>query len=450
LPVVANSSDQNAQFLSDGITDSLIDSLSQVPNLKVMSRSSVFHYKGREIDPQVVGRELRVKAVLTGRLVQQGDNLFLSTELVRASDNSHVWGEEYSRKVSDILPLQAELARTISQKLRLRLSSEQQRRLLKQGTQNPDAFALYVRGRDLADKVTIDSLKDAISLFQQAIDKDSSYAAAYAEMAQTYSLLGAFHYLPVEEANSKAHAAAKRAIDIDETLAEAHVALGNALIGTWNFAAAVPELQRAIELNPNLSEAHMNYGAHLTAMGRFDGAFRELTLAHELDPLSIGPINLLGVNYYFQRDYDKSLEQWHKSLEINPSSAIAHFNLFHVYVSKRSYDKAIAALQEQFKLEGRTHGADAIGQSYERAGFAAALQTMIKVDERSLSQDYDPFEVATAYSLLGDKDQAFVWLGKAVDARSNFVIPLNVDPTWDNIRSDPRFEELVRRIGLPQ
>ncbi len=450
LPVVANSSDQNAQFLSDGITDSLIDSLSQLPNLKVMSRSSVFHYKGREIDPQVVGRELRVKAVLTGRLVQQGDNLFLSTELVRASDNSHVWGEEYNRKVSDILPLQAELARTLSQKLRLRLSSEQQRRLLKQGTQNPDAFALYVRGRALADKVTIDSLKDAINLFQQAIDKDSSYAAAYAEMAQTYSLLGAFHYLPVGEAHSKALAAAKRAIDIDETLAEAHVALGNALIGTWNFAAGVPELQRAIELNPNLSEAHMNYGAYLTTLGRFEDGFRELELAHELDPLSTSPINLLGVNYYFQRDYDKSLKQWDKSLQINPSSAIAYFNLFHVYVGKKSYDKAIAALQEQFKLEGRTQGADAIGQSYKRAGFAAALQTMIQIDESSSSQDYDPFEIASAYSYLGDRDHAFVWLSKAVEAYSGFVTAFRVDPTWDNIRSDPRFADLLRRIGLPQ
>jgi TolB-like protein len=450
LPVVSNSSDQNAQFLSDGITDSLIDRLSQVPNLKVMSRSSVFHYKGREIDPQAVGRELNVKAVLTGRLVQQGDSLFLSAELVRTSDNSHVWGEEYSRKVSDVLPLQAELARTISEKLQFRLSTEQQRRLLKQGTQNPAAFALYVRGRASADKVTMDSLKDAINLFQQAVEKDSGYAAAYAEMAQAYSLLGAFQYLPFEEANSKAIAAAKRAIDLDETLAEAHVALGDVLIGTWDFAAAISELQRAIELNPNLSEAHMNYGAHLSSMGRFDDAFRELTLAHELDPLWIGPISLLGANYYFHRDYDKSLEQWDKSIEMNPSSAIAYFNLFHVYVGKKSYDKAIAALQEQFKLEGRTQGANAIGQSYERAGFAAPLQTMIKIDEKSLSQDYDPFEVATAYSFLGDKDQAFVWLGKAVDARSMFVIPLNVDPTWDNIRSDPRFEELVRRIGLPQ
>ena len=175
-----------------------------------------------------------------------------------------------------------------------------------------------------------------------------------------------------------------------------------------------------------------------------------ITLAHELDPLTVGPINLMGVNYYFQRDYDKSLKQWDKSLQINPSSAIAYFNLFHVYVGKKSYEKAIAALQEQFKLEGRTQGADAIGQSYKRAGFGAALQTMIEIDEKSSSQDYDPFEVATAYSLLGNKDRAFVWLDKAVEARSNFVLSLNVDPTWDNIRSDPRFEELVRRIGLPQ
>ena len=450
LPVVANSSDQNAQFLGDGITDSLIDSLSQVPNLKVMSRSSVFHYKGSEIDPQVVGRELRVKGVLTGRLVEQGDNLFLSAELVRASDNSHVWGEEYRRKVSDILPLQAELARTITEKLRLRLSSEQQQRLLKQGTQNPEAYALYVRGRHSADKLTIDSLKDAISLFQQAIDKDSTFAAAYAELAGTYSLLGAFHYLPADEANPKAIAAAKRAIDLDDTLAEAHVAFGDALSSTWNFGAALPEWLRAIELNPNLAEAHMSYGAYLAQIGRFNDSLRELALARELDPLSIGPINLLGVTYYFQRDYDKSLEQWQKSLEISPNSPIAHFNLFHVYVAKSMYGEAVAELQQQFKLEGRAQQASTIGESYKRGGFQTALRTMIQIGQDSSAGNYDPFRVAAGYSFLGDKNQALAWLSKAIDERSGFVTTIRVDPTWDNIRSDPRFEELVRRIRLPK
>ena len=436
LPVVANSSDQNAQFLGDGITDSLIDSLSQVPNLKVMSRSSVFHYKGSEIDPQVVGRELRVKGVLTGRLVEQGDNLFLSAELVRASDNSHVWGEEYRRKVSDILPLQAELARTITEKLRLRLSSEQQQRLLKQGTQNPEAYALYVRGRHSADKLTIDSLKDAISLFQQAIDKDSTFAAAYAELAGTYSLLGAFHYLPADEANPKAIAAAKRAIDLDDTLAEAHVAFGDALSSTWNFGAALPEWLRAIELNPNLAEAHMSYGAYLAQIGRFNDSLRELALARELDPLSIGPINLLGVTYYFQRDYDKSLEQWQKSLEISPNSPIAHFNLFHVYVAKSMYGEAVAELQQQFKLEGRAQQASTIGESYKRGGFQTALRTMIQIGQDSSAGNYDPFRVAAGYSFLGDKNQALAWLSKAIDERSGFVTTIRVDPTWDNpIRS---------------
>jgi len=451
LPVVvANSSDQNAQFLGDGITDSLIDSLSQVPNLKVMSRSSVFHYKGREIDPQVVGRELRVKGVLTGRLLEQGDSLFLSEELVRASDNSHVWGEEYRRKVFDILPLQAELARTITDKLRLRLSSEQQQRLLNQGTQNPEAYALYVRGRHSADKLTIDSLKDAISLFQQAIDKDSTYAAAYAELAGTYSLLGAFHYLPAEEANQKAIAAAKRAIDLDDTLAEAHVAFGDALSSTWNFAAAVPEWLRAIELNPNLSEAHMSYGAYLAQIGRFNDSVRELALAHELDPLSIGPINLLGVTYYFQRDYDKSSEQWQKSLEISPNSPIAYFNLFHVYVAKSMYGEAVAALQQQFEWEGKPQQASAIGESYKRGGFQAALRAMIQIGQNSSAGDYDPFRVAAGYSFLGDKKQALVWLSKAIDEHSAFVSTIKVDPTWDNIRSERRFKELAQRIGLPQ
>ena len=450
LPIVTSSNDQNAQFLSDGMTDSLIDSLSQIPNLKVMSRGSVFHYRGREVDPQAVGRDLKVKAVLTGRLVREGDNLFLSEELVRTSDNSHVWGEEYKRNVSDILPLQQELARTISEKLRLKLSPEQKQKVVKQGTQNPEAYALSIRADDAADKLSIEGLKDAIDLYQRAIEKDPTYAAAYAEMARAYLLLGSFHYLSRAEANPKAIAAAKRAIDLDDNLAEAHVAFGDALVNTWEFATAQRELRRAIELNPNLTEAHMSYGWYLTAIGRFNDAIRELTLAHELDPLGIGPSNLLGMTYYFQRDYDKSLEQFQRSLEINPTSPIAHFDLFYVYVGKASYDRAVAELQQEFKLEGRAKEAAAIGDSYGRAGFKAALQTMIQIEKNSSNQDYDPFSIAAGYSLLGEKDQAFVWLDRAIDARSGFMIPIKIDPVWDNIRSDPRFQEAVRRVRLPQ
>jgi TolB-like protein len=341
LPLVTNSTDQNTQFLSDGITDSLIESLSQIPHLKVMSRSSVFHYKGREIDPQAVGRELKVKAVLTGRLVQHDDNLFLSTELVNTSDDSHIWGEEFNRKASNILPLQQELAETVAKRLRVRLSSEQQQRLVKQGTQNLEAYSLYVQGRYYADHITVQGFKRALTLFSQAIDEDPSYGSAYAEISRSYTMLGFLGELPVAEAYPKALTAAHRAIDLDENLAEAHVALGHVSIVMWDWAVADRELRRAIELNPNLSEAHREYAVYLAAMGQLTDALREAKVALELDPLAAGPSNVLGLIEYFNRDYDTSLAQWYKSLELTSDSSTVFFNLWDVYIAKADYAKAV-------------------------------------------------------------------------------------------------------------
>ena len=229
-----------------------------------------------------------------------------------------------------------------------------------------------------------------------------------------------------------------------------HVALGMALFDTWNFAAEQREYQRAIELNPNLSEAHVGYGSYLLAIGAINDAIRELTLAHELDPLSAAPIAILGATHYFQRNYDKSLEQLRKAMEIIPTAPITHRDLFYVYEGKGVYDKAVAERQQEFQLRGRTQQAGAIGESYKHGGFEAALRTMIQIGRHSSSEDYDPFMVAICYSLLEDKNQAFVWLSKAVEAHSGEVTDLKVAPEFDNIRSDPRFEELVRRIGLPQ
>jgi TolB-like protein len=267
LPLATNANDQNTQIVSDGITDSLIESLSQIPHLKVMSRSSVFHYKARDADPQAVGRELKVKAVLTGRLVQRGDHLLLSTELVNVNDNSHIWGDEYDRKVSDILPLQQELAHTIAEKLRIKLSSEQLQKFAKQGTQNAEAYALYVKGLHVFDKASGEGFREGTVLFQQAIDKDPTYAAAYAGLGESYALL-AFGYPPVEEAFPKALAAAKRAIELDDSLAEGHVSLGVASLMSRNWTVAERELRRGIELNPNSSVAHRAYGIYLVANGR--------------------------------------------------------------------------------------------------------------------------------------------------------------------------------------
>jgi serine/threonine protein kinase/tetratricopeptide (TPR) repeat protein len=449
LPLVTNSSDQNAQFLSDGITDSLIDSLSQIPHLKVMSRSSVFHYKGREIEPESVGRELKVKAVLTGRLMQQGDNLFLSTELVNASDNSHIWGGDYKRKVSDILSLQEELAHTISGKLRITLSNEQKQKLARQITSNPEAYQLYVKGRYYADKWTGEGWNKAIEFFRQAIDKDPSYASAYAGMAESYAMLAFNQYLPPNEAFPNAMAAAKRAVDLDDGSAEAHASMGLVSLMMWDWAPADQELRRALELNPNLSDAHEYRSWYLAAVGKLPEAVSEGKMAQDLDPLSISINTGLDTLYYLQRDYDKALAQCRRALEISPDAGTIHYDLFDIYSAKSMRDQAIDELEKEIRSEGGLEEAASIDQSYKQNGYAGALRRAIEIASNTSVEDYDPYLAAKAYMLLGDKDKAFVWLNKAADGHSQILF-IKSDPYWDSIRSDTHYADLLRRMGLPQ
>jgi len=447
LPLATNTNDQNTQFLGDGITDSLIDSLSQIPHFKVMSRSSVFHYKGRDADPQAVGRELQVKAVLTGRLVQKGDHLFLSTELVNVSDNSHIWGDEYDRKVSDILPLQQELAHTIAEKLRFKLSSEQQQKIAKQGTQNPEAYGLYVRGLHAFDKASGKDFKEGVDLFQQATNKDPTYAAAYAGMAESYALLG-FGAMPVEEARPKALAAAKRAIELDDSLAEGHVSFGLASLLGWNWGVAERELRRGIDLNPNLAVAHREYGIYLVANGRLDEALAEARITKELDPLSAMSSLLLANVYYYQREYDAALKEYQNLIQISPTSAVGQYGLSGVFQSKFMFKESAAALSHGFRLDGDSQHANLIDESYKRGGQRAVSEAIIQINASPVS--YDPYAVAVSYDFLGNKDQALVWLDKAYRARLPSLLFLKVDPMLDGIRSDPRYADLLRRIGLPQ
>jgi len=449
LPLATDSNDQNAQFLSDGITDSLIDSLSQIPNLKVMSRSSVFHYKGREIDPEAVGRELKVKAVLTGRLMQHGDNLFVSTELVNASDNSHLWGGDYNRKVSDILSLQEELAHMISGKLRITLSNDQKQKLARQITSNPEAYQLYVKGRYYADKWTLEGWNKAIEFFRQAIDKDPSYASAYAGMAESYTLLAFDTYLPPNEAFPNAMAAAKRAVDLDDGLAEAHASMGLVSLMMWDWARADQELRRAIELNSNLSDAHEYRSWYLAAVGRLPEAVSEGKLAQDLDPLSISVNTGLDTLYYLQRDYDKALAQCRKALEISPDAATIHYDLFDIYSAKSMRGQAIDELEQDIRLDNGPEEAIAIDQIYKQKGYEGALRRAIEIGSNTSAADYDPYFAAKGYMLLGDKDQALVWLNKAAEAHSQ-VLFIKSDPYWYSIRSDPRYVDLLRRMGLPQ
>jgi len=448
LPLVTNSSDLNAQFLSDGITDSLIDSLSQIPHLRVMSRSSVFHYKDREIDAEAVGRELRVKAVLTGRLVQQGDSLFLSTELVNAADNSHIWGGQYNRKASDILLLQEELAHTISGKLRLTLSNEQKQKLAKQITSNPEAYQAYVKGRYFQDKWTREGWKRAIDFFRQAVEKDPSYASAYGGMAESYGMLGFYDYTPANEAIPNALAFAKRAVALDDNSADAHVAMGLAALMSWDWASADGELRRAIELNQNLATAHAYRSWYLAATGRLQDAIVEETLAHDIDPLSTTAGTFLQTLYMFLGDYPKALELCQSALQVNPEATV-HYDMFDAYAALAMYDKATDNLAEEYRHQGRPQQADAIRESYTHDGFKAMLRQKIAIEKNEASEDYYPYGVAESYMLLGDKDEALVWLDKAYETHSGILF-LKVDPYWKKIRSDPRYTNLLRRMGLPQ
>ncbi len=323
LPLITTNTDQNVQVISDGITDSLIDSLSKLPNLRVMSRSSVFHYKGREIDSQAVGRELKVKAVLTGRLVQERDTLVLNTELVNVADDRHLWGEEYERKVSDVLSLQQELARTISAKLIPTLSGGAKEKIAKQGTTNSEAYQFYVRGRTYQDALGGESLKRAVESFQLAVSKDPGYASAYAGMADAYGLLAFFAYLPTNETLRKAEEAANKAIRLDDTNAEAHASLGLVSLFDWKWQVAERELRRAIELNPNLAIAHGYYGMYLSSQGRLDEGLAEDKLELGLDPISqIANANLCGM-YYSAREYDQSIQQCLKELQMYPDDPIS-------------------------------------------------------------------------------------------------------------------------------
>ena len=353
LPFVNAGGDPDAEYLSDGISESLINSLSQLPNVKVMSRNSVFRYKGRETDAQAVGRVLGVRAVLAGRVMQRGDGLSISTELVDARDNSHLWGEQYNRKLTDILAVQEEIAREISTKLRSRLTGEEQKRVTKRYTENTEAYQLYLKGRYHLNRLTDEGFMKGREYFQQAIDRDPNYALAYAGLADSYNMLGGWNALAPKEVFPKARAAAMKALELDDTLAEAHTALGTIkLFYDWDWSGAERAFKRAVEINQSYADAHLMYGYYLSAMGRFDEALARMRRAQELDPLTLAKVAGIGDVLYYQRQYDRAIEQYQKTLEMDPNSGFAYWSLGNVYVQKGMYEQAIAEYQKAIPLSG--------------------------------------------------------------------------------------------------
>jgi len=451
LPFANKSGDPNAEYLSDGITEGIINSLSRLPQLHVMARSTVFRYKGRSDDPQKIGGDLKVRAVVTGRIVQRGDALDIQAELVDVSSGSQLWGENYGRSLSDASRTQQEIARDISENLRLRLNAEEKNKLAQPATLSPEAYELYLKGRYQWNRQTEDSVRSSAEYFRQAIEKDPNYALAYAGLADAYSSLDE-GYFPPRDVMPKAKEAANRALQIDPSLAEAHTALGVVLTNfDWDWAGAEREFKRAIELNPNNAEAHHQYGWLLNDVGRIAEAKNEMQRAQQLDPLSLVIGADLNVPYYLARDYDKSVEQSRKVLAFDPSFYLAHYTFGWAAIQKRDFTAAFAELQKARSFEDKPWVIGTLGYAYAIAGDSKRAQAVLKeLNQLSQHRRVTSFWIAMIYMALGDKNQAFQLFDRCYDERSPWLVWLKTDPAFDPVRSDPRFADLLRRMGLPQ
>jgi serine/threonine protein kinase/Flp pilus assembly protein TadD len=453
LPFHNDSSDPNADYISDGISESIIFNLSQLTNLKVIPRSSVFRYKNSAADPQTVARELGVRAVLTGTIRHQGNNLLISAELVDTKENRLLWGQQYNQKVADTLAVQQEISKSISEKLRLNLTGEERRLLTKSYTENGEAYQEYLKGQFWLNKRSAEGFQKAIEHFNVAIEKDPGYALAYAGLSDSYALLGTYALLEPKEGFPRAKAAAMKALALDSQLAEAHTSLGNLLTSyEWDFAAAEKEFKRTIELNPNYPTAHQWYAEYLQAMGRYDEALAEIQRAQELDPLSPIIRAVAGRIYYCARRYDEAIEQLKKTLQMEPQFGPAYAFICEAYAKKGMAEEAIQAAREPVKFAPKTSVyLTLLGCIYATFGKRQEAEAVI-VDLKELAkQQYvQPSYIAMLYCGLGDKDQAFEWLDKAYTDRDDRLIFVITDPLLDKLRSEERFQQLVRRIGLPQ
>ncbi len=450
LPFENQNHDSNTDYLADGVTESIISSLSQLSQLRVMARSTVFRYKGKDVDPQKVGYDLGVRAVLTGRLIQQGDNLTIRTELVNVSDGTELWGEQYNRKMSDLVTVQQEIARDISERLRLRLTGEQRQQLNKGSTSNTEAYQLYLKGRYHLNRQTEDGYKRSIDYFQQAIAMDPNYAQAYAGIADAY-IVATDWYLPNREAMPKAKAAATRALEIDDTLAEGHVSLGTVRVFyDWNWSETDKEYRRAIKLNPNYADAHQWYSFYLGVVrGQYSEAIAEAKQALQLDPLSLNANQVLADALFTARQYDQAIEQCRKTIELDQNFWWAHESLGALYERRGQFQEAIAELQKARQLDNNPLILAKLGRAYALSGKRAEAQKLIdELKELSKQRYVSSAIVAEIYAALGERDQTFEWLEKGYEERSIGMLFLKTDPLWDGFRSDPRFANLVRRVGL--
>ena len=449
LPFANN--DPATEYLSDGITESLIENLSRVPNLKVKSRSTVFHYKGRETDPKRIGRELGVHALLSGRVVQQGDDLSVSVELIDVRDDSHIWGERYGRKVSEIVALPQQISRDVSQKLRSRSDNIDHAHLVRNYSPDSEAYRLYLQGRYNWNKRTVEGLRSGIDYFGKAILRDQDYGLAYAGLADCYLLLNVYNVTSAEDSYPKAEAASKKALSINEGLAEAHTSLA---FVTYRYrlrwAEAEDHFKKAIALNPNYATAHQWYGSYLAALGRHNEAVVEAKTAHELEPFSLTIYSDYIRSLYYAGRLEEAKTESLKLIEMDPNFGRAQYELGLVLEEEGKFEEAITAFRNALKfLPDNVAALTALGHAQALAGKRAEAEKVItRLEELSKQQYVSPFQTAVVYAGLGERKLALDWLEKSQEERFNWLPFIQVDPVFKSLRSETRFIELLKSLGL--
>lgn len=450
LPFENGSGDANLDYLSDGLSESVIDKLSQLPQLKVIARSSSFKYRGPDLDLKQVASALDVQAIITGRVVQRGDDLSVRVELVDVRENKQLWGQQYARKLQDAVNMQREIAQTVSEKLKLRLSGAQEQRLTKSDTANAQAYELLLKGKFYDDKGGTENRLKAREFYEQAVAADPNYAPAHARLSAIYRRLAADSTLDPKEFIPKAEAEARTALELDDSLADAHLTMGNLYQYAWRWMEAEREYKRGIELSPNLGVAHRAYSQFLSLTGRHDEAIAEAKRARELDPVVLSANASVGYRLCFARRYDEAIAELNKVLEMDASYDFTQLVLGYAYSGKGMYKEAIAAYQEAVRLGDDTPSTQIyLGAAYAKAGESGKANEILTA-LRSGKDYVSPGELAVLYGALGDKETAFASLEKGYAEHDLQLQFLYADPAFDPLRDDPRFQDLLRRVGFPQ
>ena len=449
LPFENGSGDPDAEYFSDGVTETIISSLSQLPDVRVISRASAFHYKGQAIDPELVGRELDVEALVLGRIVLRGDDISISAELVRTSDRGQIWGEQYQRKTADVFAIQKEMAKEISDALRVRLTTDQEERLTRQHTTSSLAYQAYLKGRYYWNQRTEAGLEQAIVHFQEAIEVDAGFALAYSGMADSYSILG-WYYVPPREAFPKARAAAERALELDATLAQAHTSLAYVNFAfDWEFAEAESGFLRAIELNPSYETAHHWYSVFLVATARPEEAIEQVRIAVALDPLSLIINDNFALWLGTAGRYEESMEQFRTTLALDPSWTLGHERLGWVYEFQGLHREAVAPYEKALEISGRRVSLGWLGHAYAKSGRVDDAHAVLeRLDDLAKTNYVSPLVIARVHAGLADLDRVFKYLDAAYEERSSQLVMLRITPIDRDLDRDPRYSDLLRRIGL--